>query len=76
VVSRTRSPGPTPSRAALRPALFKDAPDLIAATRPGSFPDSFRVTLKAPSGFCDVARLKNQPGVSQITGPAAYTASC
>jgi cell division transport system permease protein len=55
---------------------FKDAPDLIAATRPDSFPDSFRVTLKAPSGFCDVARLKNQPGVSEITGPAAYTASC
>jgi cell division protein FtsX len=55
---------------------FKDAPDLIAATRPDSFPDSFRLTLKAPSGFCDVARLKNQPGVSQITGPAAYTASC
>jgi FtsX extracellular domain len=55
---------------------FKDAPDLIAATRPDSFPDSFRVTLKAPSGFCDVARLKNQPGVSQITGPAAYAASC
>jgi FtsX-like permease family protein len=25
---------------------FKDAPDLIAATRPDSFPDSFRVTLK------------------------------
>jgi cell division transport system permease protein len=55
---------------------FKDAPDLVAATKPDSLPESFRVTLRTASGYCEVARVRSLPGVSEVTGPAAYGRSC
>lgn len=55
---------------------FKDAPSLLATIKPGDVPASFRVTLKAASGFCGVAGLSTQPGVSLVTGPAEYSQSC
>jgi cell division protein FtsX len=55
---------------------FKDVPDLLAHTNPETFPESYRVTLKDRSGFCDVASLGSQPGVSDVVSAAGIGASC
>jgi hypothetical protein len=40
---------------------------LINSINPDSLPASFQVTLNTPAGYCAVARLKQQPGVYQVT---------
>src|SRR5215471_17582552 len=46
---------------------FKDAPDLVQATKPESLPESFRVKLANPSKFQDVyTEYKSVDGVQQI----------
>jgi cell division transport system permease protein len=46
---------------------FKDAPDLVNATKPDSLPESFRVKLKNPKQFQEINdRYKNRDGVSEI----------
>jgi cell division transport system permease protein len=46
---------------------FRDAPDLVAATKPESLPESFRVKLKDPTKFAVVAdKYKNYKGISDI----------
>lgn len=46
---------------------FRDAPDLVAATKPDSLPESFRVKLKNPKQFQEISdRYKNRDGVSEI----------
>src|SRR6266508_4493889 len=43
---------------------FKDAPDLVAATKPDSLPESFRVKLKNPKQFQQVSdQYKTRDGV-------------
>jgi cell division transport system permease protein len=46
---------------------FKDAPDLVNATKPDSLPESFRVKLKDPNQFNQVAKQYNgREGISEI----------
>jgi cell division transport system permease protein len=46
---------------------FKDAPDLVAATKPESLPPSFRITVKSPAGYCEVlTHVGNKPGVDAV----------
>jgi cell division transport system permease protein len=46
---------------------FRDAPDLVAATKPESLPESFRVKLKDPTKYTAVAdKYKNYKGISDI----------
>jgi cell division transport system permease protein len=46
---------------------FKDAPDLVAATKPDSLPESFRVKLKDPKQFQQVSdQYKTRDGVSEV----------
>ncbi len=46
---------------------FKDAPDLVNATKPDSLPESFRVKLKNPEQFQLVSdRYKGRDGISEI----------
>src|SRR6266542_2462930 len=46
---------------------FKDAPDLVAATKPDSLPESFRVKLKNPKQFQQVSdQYKTRDGVSEV----------
>ncbi|GII23591.1 permease-like cell division protein FtsX [Planosporangium mesophilum] len=46
---------------------FKDAPDLVNATKPDSLPESYRVKLKDPNQFNEVAsRYNGKEGISEI----------
>src|SRR6266545_3026894 len=46
---------------------FKDAPDLVAATKPDSLPESFRVKLKNPKQFQQVSdQYKTRDGVCEV----------
>jgi cell division transport system permease protein len=46
---------------------FKDAPDLVSATKPDSLPESFRVKLKNPEKFEDIyAKYGTREGISEI----------
>jgi cell division transport system permease protein len=46
---------------------FKDAPDLVNATKPDSLPESFRVKLKNPEKFTEIYdRYKGRDGISEI----------
>src|SRR4051812_39985988 len=46
---------------------FKDAPDLVAATKPDSLPESFRIKLKDPNKVQDFSQqFGTQDGVSDI----------
>ncbi|MGH2726018.1 MAG: permease-like cell division protein FtsX [Actinomycetota bacterium] len=47
--------------------LFRDEPDIVAATTPDSLPESFRVKLKDPNEFEVVRdRLDGRPGIDKI----------
>ncbi len=47
--------------------LFKEAPDLVAETKPESLPDSFRLRMKDQSRYQEVLNeYKTSAGVSQI----------
>ena len=47
--------------------LFRDEPDIVAATTPDSLPESFRVKLKDPNEFEVVRdRLEGRPGIDKI----------
>lgn len=46
---------------------FKDAPDLVNATKPDSLPESFRVKLKNPEKFQAIYnKYNNRDGISEI----------
>jgi cell division transport system permease protein len=46
---------------------FKDAPDLVAATKPDSLPESFRIKLKDSSQFQEInTKYATMPGVDEI----------
>jgi cell division transport system permease protein len=46
---------------------FKDAPDLVAATKPDSLPESFRVQLKDPKKFTAIdTEFKGKQGIDDI----------
>jgi cell division transport system permease protein len=46
---------------------FRDAPDLVKATKPESLPESYRVKLKDPTRVKDLtAEFGTQPGVSDV----------
>jgi cell division transport system permease protein len=46
---------------------FKDAPDLVAATKPESLPESFRIKLKDPNKVQEFSdQFRTQEGVSDI----------
>jgi cell division transport system permease protein len=46
---------------------FKEAPDLVNATKPDSLPESFRVKLKNPKKFLEIdERYKGREGISEI----------
>jgi cell division transport system permease protein len=46
---------------------FKDAPDLVSATKPDSLPESFRVKLKNSRQFQEIAdKYKTRDGVSEV----------
>ncbi|GAA2616071.1 permease-like cell division protein FtsX [Dactylosporangium fulvum] len=46
---------------------FRDAPDLVNATKPESLPESFRIKLKDPSKVVQLTEeFKTQEGVSEI----------
>jgi cell division transport system permease protein len=46
---------------------FKDAPDLVSATKPDSLPESFRVKLKDPNKFQVVYdKYKEREGIAEI----------
>ena len=46
---------------------FKDAPDLVAATKPDSLPESYRVQLKDPKKFSVIdAEFKGKDGIDDI----------
>jgi len=46
---------------------FKDAPDLVAATKPSSLPESYRVKLKDPSKVQEFSdQIRSQDGVSDV----------
>jgi cell division transport system permease protein len=46
---------------------FKDAPDLVKATKPDALPESFRVKLHNPKQFQEVSdRYKNRDGVDEV----------
>ncbi len=46
---------------------FRDAPDLVAATKPDALPESFRVKLKDPKQFQQVSdQYKTRDGVSEV----------
>src|SRR5438874_4226575 len=46
---------------------FKDAPDLVNATRPDSLPESFRVKLKNPEQYNQIKdKYQDRDGVSEI----------
>ncbi len=46
---------------------FKDAPDLVAATKPDSLPESYRVQLKDPKKFSVIdAEFKGKEGIDDI----------
>jgi cell division transport system permease protein len=46
---------------------FKDAPDLVNATKPDSLPESFRVKLKNAAQFQAIDdKYKGRPGISEI----------
>lgn len=46
---------------------FRDAPDLVNATKPDSLPESFRVKLKDPTKFKSITtNYKDNPGISDI----------
>jgi cell division transport system permease protein len=46
---------------------FKDAPDLVAATKPDSLPESFRVQLKDPNQYDAVANeFRGKDGIDDI----------
>jgi cell division transport system permease protein len=48
-------------------AQFRDAPDLVNATKPDSLPESFRLKLKNPEQFKDVSdRYRDRIGISEI----------
>jgi cell division transport system permease protein len=46
---------------------FKDAPDLVSATKPDSLPESFRVKLKNSRQFQEISdKYKTRDGVSEV----------
>jgi cell division transport system permease protein len=46
---------------------FRDAPDLVNATKPDSLPESFRVKLKDPKQFASISdKYKTRDGISEI----------
>jgi cell division transport system permease protein len=46
---------------------FKDAPDLVSATKPDSLPESFRVKLKDPEKFENIyGKYTGKEGISEI----------
>jgi len=46
---------------------FRDAPDLVAATKPESLPESFRVKLHDPNEFAGIeAKYRGKEGVDSI----------
>jgi cell division transport system permease protein len=46
---------------------FRDAPDLVAATKPESLPESFRIKLKDPKQFNEInEKYRERAGVSEI----------
>jgi cell division transport system permease protein len=53
---------------------FKDAPDLVAATKPDSLPESFRVQLQNPNDSGQYnkvfAEYNGKPGIDQIVNQA------
>lgn len=47
--------------------MFKDAPDLVAATKPDALPESYRVQLKDPKQYNQVAlEYSNKDGIEEI----------
>ena len=47
--------------------LFRDEPEIVAATTPDALPESFRVKLKDPNQFEVVSdRLQGRPGIAEI----------
>lgn len=47
--------------------LFRDEPEIVAATTPDALPESFRVKLKDPNQFEIVSdRLQGRPGIAEI----------
>ena len=47
--------------------LFRDEPEIVAATTPDALPESFRVKLKDPDKFEVVSdRLEGRPGIAEI----------
>ena len=47
--------------------LFRDEPEIVAATTPDALPESFRVKLKDPNQFEVVSdRLQGRPGIEKI----------
>jgi cell division transport system permease protein len=47
--------------------MFKDAPDLIAATKPDALPESYRVQLKDPKQYTQVAlEYTGKDGIEEI----------
>ena len=47
--------------------LFRDEPEIVAATTPDALPESFRVKLKDPDQFEVVSdRLSGRPGIAEI----------
>ena len=47
--------------------LFRDEPEIVAATTPDALPESFRVKLRDPNQFEVVSdRLQGRPGIAEI----------
>jgi len=51
--------------------MFKDAPDLVAATKPDALPESYRVQLKDPKQYNQVAlEYTGKDGIEEIVDQA------
>lgn len=49
--------------------LYRDAPDLVAAIKPGQLPESFRVDLAAGASWLTLQKdVQKRPGVESIAG--------
>jgi len=55
--------------------IYKDAPDLVASTKPESLPESYRVKLHDPNSFAGVeAKYRGKEGVDSIVDQKALLA--
>jgi cell division transport system permease protein len=52
--------------------LYRDAPDLVDSVKPDTLPESFRVKLRDPEKFKEIAdRYRDKPGVDDIVDQRA-----